>query len=157
MRGNEIIVSANPQGKFLEGTIVGTPKPGSIMEIIPNTGTVSGRHSWRVSSRAAGKPRLHAVLLADQLQGKLATDAYVTGTRGFLYVPINGEELNMRVDVPGTGSGAGIVDIGEDLMVKGNGHLQPYNGSAQSMPFTSLESVADDASGEVLCWCVFNG
>src|SRR4051812_27733305 len=104
-KGNEIIVTSNPKGMFLEGIVSGTPKPGTMMEIKPSAGYAANRFTWQVFQPGTdGKKRLCVVLLPDQLQGKLATDAYVDGTRCFLYCPIPGEEMNILLaDVAGTG------------------------------------------------------
>lgn len=153
MKGSNTIVSANPQGKFLEGTIVGTPKPGTMMQIKAGTEPTNGRHSWEpygtTSNGGDGAPRQVVVLLEDDKQGKTYDDAYVTGTRGFLYCPIPGEELNVRMDnISGTGSGTEDLSIGERLLiVEGTGHISPVAvgivASPVSYPFYSLETVTD--------------
>ena len=106
MRGNEIIVTSNPRGVFVEGTVDGTPKPGTIMQLQAGTAIDSeGRFTYEVfnqnvdGERPAG-PLL--VLLPDNLQGKTASDAYVDATRCFLYVPVAGEELNILTKGSGT-------------------------------------------------------
>lgn len=150
-RGNTIICSANPQGKFLEGTIVGTPKPGTLMQIKAATEPTNGRFSYEpyAPGTGDGTPRQILVLLPDELQGKTIDDAYETGKRGFLYCPILGEELNVRrTDVTGTGSGTEDIAIGELLLiVDGTGHVSPVavgivNAGAR-YPFYSLETMND--------------
>lgn len=150
MRGNSIIVSANPQGKFLEGTIVGTPKPGTMMQL-RNASWTNGRPSYEPYAPGVGDgaPRELIVLLTDELQGKTLSDAYVTGTRGFLYCPIPGEELNVRkADISGTGSATEDLDIGERLLiVDGTGMVSPVAvgiiASPATYPFKSLEAITD--------------
>lgn len=153
MKGTQVIVSGNPQGKFLEGTIVGTPKPGTLMQIKASIEPVNGRHSWEpygtTSNGGDGAPRMVAVLLSDEEQGKTYDDAFVTGTRGRLYVPIPGEELNVRkADISGTGSATEDLNIGERLLiVEGTGKVSPVAvgliASPVSYPFISLETVND--------------
>lgn len=140
-RGNTIIVSADPKGVFMEGVVSGTPKPGTIMEISSFT-MVGGRFTWRAYQPGTdGERRLIAVLLEDNLQGKTPTDAYVDGTRCFLYCPIAGEELNcLLADVAGTGDAH---TAGETLIVDtGTGKLIATTGSPESEPFRLLESLS---------------
>ena len=140
---NKIVLATEPQGVFLEGTIVGTPLPGTVMEIVPATEPVNGRFSWRVATPGADGNRMPiVVLLADSLQGKVVTDAYVTGTRGFLYAPAMGETLNMILqDVAGTADDHAIGDL---LIVdNGTGELIATTGTPESEPFKVLETVTD--------------
>lgn len=155
-KGNEIIVSAEPQGRFIEGIVSGTPKPGTVMQLTAATAAVGGRFTWEVYNAAAdGNQRLIAVLLPDVLRGKIATDAYVNGERCFLYCPIAGEELNMLIaDVGGTGDDFAIGDL---LMVDdGTGKLVATTGTPESEPFFILEAVTDPTADH-LRWCMFTG
>lgn len=158
-RGSEIIVSANPQGVFLEGTIYGTPKPGTVMQV-KATALIGGRPVWQVYDTAGdGYPGMVAVLLPDSLQGGLATTAYATGTHCFLYCPIAGEELNMLVaDVSGTGtSGSEAKAIGDILMVDdGTGKLVD-DSSGLRKPFILLEAQAEPISADALLHCMYTG
>jgi hypothetical protein len=155
-RGTKVIISANPQGKFLEGIVSGTPKPGTVMQI-KTPFSANGRHEWEVFSGHLqdGQKGLIAVLLEDDLQGKLITDAYVTGTRCFLYVPIAGEELNMLVaNLSGT---ADDHAAGEELMVDdGTGKLLASTGTPESTPFMLLEAITDPTS-DTLAPCMYTG
>lgn len=144
--GNKIIVSAHPQGKFLEGIISGTPKPGTVMQIKAATEPVGGRFTWEAYDRSHdAMPGLIAVLLPDTLQGKLNTDAYVSGERGFLYCPIAGEQLNMIIEnVAGTADDYAIGDLLE--VNDGTGKLQDaHTGTTHnySIPFVCLETITD--------------
>jgi hypothetical protein len=155
-KGNEIIVSANPQGKFLEGIVSGTPKPGTCMQIKAATEPVGGRYTWEVyNADADGNQRLIAVLLPDVLRGKLATDAYADGDRCFLYCPIAGEELNMLVaDVGGT---ADTFAIGDILMVDdGTGKLVDTTGTPESEAFICIETSAALTADKLLL-CMYTG
>ena len=158
-KGNEIIVSADPKGVFLEGTVYGTPKPGTVMKVRA-TALVGGRPVWEVyDTTGDGYPGIVAVLLADQLQGGLATDAYVTGAHCFIYCPIAGEELNMLVaDVAGTGtSGSEAKAIGDILMIDdGTGKLVD-DSSGLRKPFILLEAQAEPVSADALLHCMYTG
>ena len=153
MKGTQVIVSANPQGKFLEGTVVGTPKPGTMMQIQAGTEPTNGRHSYvpygTTTNGGDGAPRQVIVLLEDAEQGGTYDTAYVTGKRGRLYCPIPGEELNVRMaDISGTGSGTEDIAIGERLLiVEGTGKISPVAvgliASPVSYPFYSMETVTD--------------
>lgn len=154
--GAAIVLEQAPRGKRIEGVISGTPKPGTCMQIQAGTAPIAGKFTWEAYSASAdGDQRLVAVLLADELQGKLATDAYVSGTRGFLYIPVSGEELNMLVaDVAGT---ADDHTIGELLMIdSGTGKLVTTTGSPEMESFICLE-VATDPAADALMRCMYTG
>lgn len=143
-RGNEIIVSANPRGVFLEGTINAALKPGTICQIDVSEGIGNdGRFDWEAyNADADGNRRLIAVLLPDHLRGKTATDAYASGDRCFLYVPVAGEELNCLVaNLSGTADDHSFGDL---LIVNdGDGLLIATTGSPESEPFMLLEAITD--------------
>ena len=159
-KGNEIIVSAEPMGRFIEGIVYGTPKPGTCMQIKAATAAVNGRFTWEVfNSDADGDQRLVAVLLPDQLQGKLATDAYTSGDRCFLYCPIAGEELNMLVTDVDTGT-ADTFAIGDLLMIDdGTGKLVDTTGTPEMESFICLETNPDQtaAQADMLVHCMYTG
>lgn len=155
-RGKEIIVSSEPGGVFMEGTIDGTPKPGTCMQVKAGVAMVGGRFTYEVYNPGAdGEQRPVIVLLPDQLQGRLATDAYVTGTRGFLYMPRLGEELNMLVaNISGT---ADDHTIGEMLMIdNGTGLLVTTTGSPEMESFQCLEAAVDPTVDQLLM-CMYTG
>jgi len=156
-KGNEIIVSAEPQGRFIEGIVSGTPKPGTVMQVKAATAAdASGKHTWEVYNAAAdGNQRLIAVLLPDALSGQLASTAYVTATRCFLYVPIAGEELNMLyANISGTSDAFAVADI---MMVDdGTGKLVATTGTPESEPFICLEAQTA-LTADALVWSMFTG
>lgn len=157
MRGQEVIASANPKGHFEECIISGTPKPGTCMEIVPAVAAISGRFTYRLVTRASGAIGPICVLLRDELQGKLITDAYVNGTRGFLYWPVAGEELNMVIDdVVGTGCVEDTA-IGDLLMVETvTGELMA-NSAGASAPFAALEKRSGFITADTLEWVKYLG
>jgi len=159
-KGNEIIVSAEPQGRFIEGIIYGALKPGTCMQIKSAVEPIGGRFTWQVYDPAAdGDQRLVCVLLADALQGKMATDAYVSGDRCFMYCPIAGEELNMLVTDLDTGT-TETWAIGDLLMIDdGTGKLVDTTGSPEMESFICLETFLDPTSTQTdyLIWCMYTG
>lgn len=156
-KGNGIIVSSNPQGKFLEGIINGTPKPGTIVQIDVSEGLDdNGRLTFEPYNAAADGARQQIfVLLPDHMIGQPATTAYVTGTRCFVYCPIMGEELNMVIgDVAGT---ADDHSFGEFLIVDDTtGELVATTGTPESEPFQLLEDITDPAA-DTLAHVMYTG
>jgi len=120
------------------------------------TEMVNGKFTWEVADYDAdGDQRLIAVLLEDDLQGKVSTDAYVTGTLCRLYCPLPGDELNMLLaDVAGTGDDHAIGDL---LMVDdGTGLLIATTGSPESECFICCETVTNPTA-DALRHCMFTG
>jgi len=159
-KGNGIIVSAEPRGKFLEGYVSGTPKPGTVMQIKAGVAPVGGRFTWEPYNRSADGERPQgplAILLPDELQGKTVSDAYSDGDRCFLYVPIPGEELNVLVYAPGTGT-ADAQAIGDIYTVDdGTGMLIKTTGTPEIEPFVCLESVSDVTADGTLVHVMYTG
>ena len=157
-QGNEIVLSGEPRGRFYEGIIASgeTPKPGTVMQIQAAVEPIGGRLTWEMlDSGADGDQRLIAVLLPDQLQGKMATAAYAAGDRCFLYIPLPGDELNMLVsNISGTSDSFAIGDL---LMVNdGDGELIATTGSPESESFIVMETVAA-LTADTLVHCMFTG
>lgn len=155
-KGNEIIVSANPRGVFMEGTLEGALKPGVLVEIKATALDGSGRPTFRAYQPGTdGVRKIPIVLLPDVNQGKLATDAYADGDHCFCYVPVAGEELNMLLqDVSGTGDAHAV---GETLIAdSGTGKLIATTGTPESEPFQLLEAVAAPTA-DTLAHCIYTG
>lgn len=159
MLGSKIIVTANPLGVFQEGVISGTPKPGTMMQVQNGTAAVFGRLTYEVyNPSASGDPRVCWILLEDDLQGKTTSDAYVSGTRGFLYCPIGGEEMNVLTKgQAGTGS-ANAFTVGERLEAeKGSGKFIQQTSSSGNALFQVLEHIDQVPDTDTLIWCAFQG
>ncbi len=176
-RGNCILVEPEPKGRFEEITVVGTPKPGTVMSIIPNVSvyTTGGRTSMEpagttaanstFSGMAADGDRIPICVLLSSADPcgaaappfKGPTDAYATGERGVVYYPIAGEELNMILkDETGTGAGEDYV-IGSKLIVDdGTGKLVQSVGTPESEPFLCLE-LKTDLAADYLAWVQYTG
>lgn len=160
MLGNEIVLSTEPRGVFLEGIINGSDVlPGSLMAISSGEDPESGRHHWEPYDPASdGDRNLVAILLADHYQGKTAEDAYSDGERCFLYCPIAGEELNVRVAASGTGTGDNQA-IGQKYMASTSivGCLAETSGDPESEPFVAMEDVSDVVATGTLVHCIYTG
>lgn len=152
-RGSTILLKG--QGRIETVIVSGTPKPGTVMEV-ETFFSSNGLHKYRVYQPGTdGERRVIAVLLEDDLQGKLITDAYVSGTLGRVYFPLPGDELNMLLgDVSGTGDDH---TAGETLIVDtGTGKLIATTGSPESEPFRLMEAITDPTA-DTLAPCMFTG
>lgn len=152
-RGSTILLKG--QGRIETVIVSGTPKPGTVMEV-ETFFSSNGLHKYRVYQPGTdGERRVIAVLLEDDLQGKLITDAYVSGTLGRVYFPLPGDELNMLLgDVAGTGDDH---TAGETLIVDtGTGKLIATTGSPESEPFRLMEAITDPTA-DTLAPCMFTG
>lgn len=164
MKGTRIIVTSRPRGVYEDVFVVGTPKPGTVMEI-NNTAQVGNVFSYSVYGTFAhdtgqgiendGDRKAIAILLEKDQESAIYSDAYVTGDMGRVYYPAMGEQFNMLVeDVSGTGDD---FFISEEMMVDdGTGKLLTADGNAQAHPFTCMEVVTDPLADHWM-WCRFNG
>ena len=153
--GNKIVLTEWEKGIQLEGTISGTPSPGTCMEIVA-TALVNGRPTFRVYQPGTnGEQRPVIVMLPDPHNGQLTTTAYATGDHGFFYCPVAGQELNMLVkDVAGTADDHAIGDV---MMIEsGSGKLIVTTGSPEREPFILLEA-ATDPTADALMRCFYTG
>lgn len=156
-KGNEIVVSENPRGRFTEGTIRTAEKPGTLVQIDVSEGlNANGRPQFEAFDAGAdGDQRLIAVLVEDNLSGKIATDAYAAGDQCRVYFPLPGDEINMLVEnLAGTGDDHSFGDL---LMANdGTGKLVATTGSPESEPFQLLEAITDPTA-DTLAHCIFTG
>jgi hypothetical protein len=149
-----ILITANPKGNFLEGPIGDTSKPGTIMQIKPGVALQGNEPTWIASASGTdGAKVIPALLLEDRLQGKLITDAYVSGTRAFIYCLLPGDIFLARFgETPGTGT---AIEIGDRLFVDADdGVLIPEVGTstAEDCFAVSLEAISYSAdSSLVMC------
>lgn len=159
-RGNEIIVTGEPKGRFIPGIIASgeTPKPGQILMLDPTVDLIGGRHTVKIYNRDAdgdhpAGPFL--VLLADTKQGKLTTDAYAAGDFVDCYCPLPGDELNLLLkDISGTGDDH---TKGEILIVDdATGKLIATTGSPETEVAVLLETVTDPTADQ-LVWAMWSG
>jgi hypothetical protein len=160
---NKIVISGAPAGRFLEGIVSGTPKPGTVMQIVAATAMVSGKLTWEVFNRAldGDRPQGPIAVLCEHWQvGKTVEDAYVSGEYCNLYCPIPGDELLMLIqDVAGTTTSGTEAKAVGDLMIvdDGTGLLIDTTGTPESEPFVIIEEQAEPISADALIQCMFTG
>lgn len=160
MRLSQILLTAEPNGRFVEGYVnTGeTFYPGMIVQIDPTGDLQGGRHRWKIYDRAAdGDQPLgpFIVVLEDKLQGKIYSNSYAAGDRCFGYIPEAGDELNLLLlNITGTGDDH---TAGEILMVDdGTGKLIATTGSPETEVAVLKETVTDPTA-DTLAWCEWSG
>lgn len=158
------MISSPTRGVYEDVIVVGTPKPGTCMEMVPAVEPVGGIFQYDVYGTQAadgdkfvtadGNRKVVAVLLEKDQEGKTYNDAYVTLDRGRVYFPLPGEELNMLVEnQSGTGDSFAI---GDEMMIDdGTGKLLAVS-SPEAAPFTVRETVAA-ITADTWVRCRFNG
>lgn len=153
-RGRKTVITAHPQGRWLDAIIYGTPSPGTVMEI-KDAYYEGNIHRWQAFNASSGERRIIAVLCEDNTQGKTIDDAYVSGTRGRIYCPIMGEELNMLIaDVAGTGDTHAVLEM---LRVQtATGLLIASASSPESEPFQLLTALTAPTAN-TLAPCIYTG
>lgn len=114
-KGNQIFTVGEPRGVEVRGLLDGTPKPGQAVVLKPAVAADgNGLFTYRVTGRDFdGQPAELVILDGDWEQGKLASDAYATGTIFKGYVPLVGERVNCLVK-----GSSGAVTIGKKYMVE---------------------------------------
>ena|ERR1044072_2882001 len=159
-RGNETIVSSQPNGKRTEGIVkVGeTHYPGMVVQRDPTVALVQGRHTYKLYAPGAdGENPVGAIWVVtnemNAMVGKLQTDSYAAGERMSLYSPQPGDELNMLVkNLSGT---ADDHTAGEKMMIDtGTGMLVATTGTPENEPFQLLEDITDPTT-DTLAWCQY--
>ena len=157
MQGSVILLAAHPRGMFLEGTMSGTPYPGTLMTIVAATEPVGGRYTWEPYNRDADGDRALVAVLLEPFHGASYATAYATGERCRIYAPVAGEEMNVMVSAAGTGTGDAIA-IGDLLIpVDGTGLLIATAGSPEIEPFQCMQTTADVVAAGTLVHCMYTG
>lgn len=165
MLGTKIIVSAHPKGHSESCNVIGTPKPGVIMNIVRPGVPVHGRWNYEPYGTTAasgvqgvaadGNRNAIAILLEDDEQGGIYSSDYVSGRPGKIYYPIAGEEFNLWIE-----NQSGTADdfvIGDKLIVDdGTGKLLISASTPESEPFICLETLTD-LTADNCTWVKYTG
>jgi hypothetical protein len=161
-RGNEIVVTSPPRGKFEEGYVAAgeTHYPGMIVQRDASVALKGGRHTYKIYSRDADGDQPAgafwvATNLLGALRGGLTSEGYAAGERVQYYSPQDGEEINLLVgNLSGTGDDHAL---GEILMVdNGTGKLIATTGSPETEVAQLLEAITDPTA-DTLAWCQWSG
>jgi len=159
-RGNSIIVSGEPHGIYMEGYVNAALQPGVIVQIDISEGLGDdGRPDWEAFNSSADGVRPIGplgILLPSVLKGDIATTAYVSGDRCFVYIPVAGEEFNLMFsNLTGT---ADDHIFGEVLIVDdGTGLLIATTGTPEIEPFMNMSAVTDPTGADFLNHVVYTG
>ena len=152
---NSIVLAGAPHGKFLEGIVSGTPKPGTAMMLSEGVEPVGGRHQWEAFDATDGDRTLCAILLEDYFLGKDHLTALVTGSRIRMYCPIPGDE--MQVLLQNVGGTADAYTIGQKLIMdNASGLFIGTTGSPEREPFLVMETLAG-LTADTLCTVIYTG
>ena len=165
MKGTRIIISSPCRGIVEHCYVTGTPKPGTLMELTPETAAIGNVFDYSIYGTTAasggkfvsndGDRKAIAVLLEKDQECETYDDAYADGDMGRVYFPQVGELLNMLVaNIEGTSDSFAI---GDEMMAEdGTGKLLACDSDAEAHPFTVLEVVAA-LTADAHVWCRFNG
>lgn len=158
-RGNSVIVSADPQGKHMEGFLadgLSDIRCGRILQRDPTVALRGGRHTYKLYDRSAdgNNPAGPLYILRERyLMGGTLDDTFDGGENIQLYTPVDGEELNVEIaNISGT---ADDHPAGELLMVDdGTGKLVVSTGPPEQAPFQLLETITDPTA-DTQGWVVY--
>ena len=73
-----------------------------------------------------------------------------------MYVPLPGDELNLRWSEAGTGTGDAVA-VGDLAMVDDGSGLLVDTSSPEVEPFMAMEAVTDVTATGTLVWCMATG
>jgi hypothetical protein len=135
-----IVVSGDPRGRGQGCIVSGTPVPGTCMTVLAATEPVGGVFTYEVYNRDADGDRAPvAVLVEDNIQGRIITKAFTTLDNGQLFFPQQGDLLQMLVaNISGT---ADSFAIGDYMIIEdGTGKLIATTGSPQMESFVIMET-----------------
>ncbi len=138
-QGNRIVMTGvDPKGNFLEGPIGDTSKPGTIMQISAGTALQAFEPTWIAAAIGKdGDQVLGAVLCEDRYQGKGITDAYVSGTKCFIYCPLPGDYMNLLCGE--AGGTTNYFTIGDRLFMDADsGLLVPESGTGTAFAIMAI-------------------
>lgn len=160
-KGNAIVLSS-PFGRKVEGTIFGSGVlPGMIVQIkAGESEDGQGRLTYEKATPGGDGQRplgpLYVVDL-DFLQGGNADTEYADGAHVFLWCPHHGDELNVRVSAPGTGTSDNYA-VGQPFIIDNStGMLIATTGTPDAEPFMAIEDIDDVVAGGTLVACVYAG
>ena len=158
MKGSKINITENPRGRQLEGIVSGTPKPGTLMQILAGTAMDgNGRHTWEAYNRDADgdNPAGPLAVLLERGEGYTYATAYVDGDPCFLYCPLPGDELNVLWATSGTGA-ADALTVGQIGMPEdGTGYIIDTTG-VECEPVIAMEALDDTVADGTLTWVMFS-
>ena len=160
MRGNEIVVTPEPMGRFMEGYVASgqTIYPGSVAQIDHTADLQGGRHTFKLydADGDGGRPKGPIYIVLNEPFGvKIATEAYTSGERIFLYTPLPGDELNLLIsNLTGT---ADDHAEGEMLIIDDTtGEFIATTGTPETECAQLLETITDPTA-DTLAWCKWTG
>lgn len=175
MRGNEIVVTADPIGRFIEGQYEGnlTCVAGQILQL-DYTNIVGNEPAMKLyipGSNGAKPIGPYVVALVANLWGRMPTvfpnpssyssstvsypgTAYNAGDRIFGYIPYVGDELNLLI-ADGPGTGLSYTAGNQFIVQNGTGKLLLTSGSPASIPFTLLENL-NALTQDELGWMMYS-
>lgn len=160
MRGNNILVTSEPKGRFIS-VVLGagvTPYAGQVLQIDPTQALQGGLPTAILATQGTNGNRTKGpllVLLDDWNQGRPYTFQYSAGTIAKCYIPLAGDELNMLLkDVSGTGDAHTAGEM--EMIETGSGKLIATTGSPQSTPFMLMETIAAPVA-DTWAWCIYGG
>jgi len=132
---NQIVVSPNPLGHFIEGTLTAVAiLPGTHVSI----DTAGLYEAWNES--ADGVKGEVIVLIEDALQGRDVSTTYDASDRFFAYIPLPGDELQcLFKNISGT---ADSFVIGELVMIDDTTGKLITESSSEMEPWAVMETIA---------------
>ena len=156
MRGSRVLISENPRGRFLEGIVDGTPKPGTLMQVAATAVDGNGRHTWGVYDRDADgdNPAGPLAVLLERGEGYTYESAYTAGDVCFLYCPLPGDETNLLWATSGTSTGDSLTVAQIGMPEDGTGFILDTTG-VECEPVIAMEALSDTVAGGTMVWCMW--
>lgn len=141
----QIVVSAEPRGRFEGAYFSGVLYPGTVVEVT-NAAPVSGRYTYAAAVANFGAL---AIVVEDRGQGRTVDTPYASGEYGQIYFPLPGDDLLLRA-INATYA------IGDILSIGSGGLVQVSTGTLGPQPFQSFDT-ATIGSGPYLLLSKYAG
>lgn len=135
----KIVLADNPRGLYREFIAGGTIRPGDLVKIYDDSGTIKVK-----AFDAAGTIGERVFAVEDRLQGNTISDNYSSGDRAQVYFPAPGEEIYAWLF-----AGENVTVGTDELEPAGDGSLQAVTGETEPAVGVPAENNDNSASGAV--------
>lgn len=139
MKGKSIVVSAAPRGVYLNGVSAVALTPGQLVDI--SAVDSEGNYTFQLAAPGGNGHRGFFGVVDLPYQGGVYSDSIPAGDQVRVYVPIKGDQLNVRVKT------AEVIAVGGKLILENSsGYVLATTGTVEEEPLVALEALTSAAN-----------